>query len=74
MARCPQPCGKRRYGTQAVAQLACVQAAMRGKPDFIWYRSPACRCWHLFNPSRRRSGKGGKRGQWVHTFAAEPNQ
>jgi hypothetical protein len=68
MADCPPPCGKTRYGSEHVAQLACIQAAMRGKPDLIWYRSPPCRCWHLSNPSRHKSGRGGRRGQWVHGF------
>ncbi|MEU5593057.1 hypothetical protein [Streptomyces sp. NPDC020298] len=71
MARCPQPCGKHRYGSEAVAQLACVQAAMRGKPHLIWYRARACQCWHLSNPSRHERGKGGKRGQWVRQFTPD---
>lgn len=68
--RCPEPCGKLRYPSEVVAQLACARAAMRGKPDLIWYRSRPCRSWHL--GSRHTSGRGGKRGQWVHRFATDP--
>lgn len=64
--RCPKPCGKRRYDTETVAQLACIQAAMRGKPNRVWYRAGDCRCWHITH--RRASGRGGRRGQWVHGF------
>lgn len=68
--RCPPPCGKIRHPTEVVAQLACARAAMRGKPDLIWYRAHTCHTWHL--GSRKSSGRGGKRGQWVHQFTTEP--
>lgn len=68
--RCPPPCGKIRFPSRAVAQLACVRAAMRGKADLHWYWSRPCRSWHL--GSSKSSGRGGKRGQWVHQFAADP--
>jgi hypothetical protein len=69
MARCPEPCGKHRYGEEHTAQLACIQAAMQGR-HLTWYRSPPCRCWHL--TSKQGRGIGGRRGHWVQTFAADP--
>lgn len=68
MARCPDPCGKHRFISEAKAQLACVYAAMTGEPGLTWYRSRACRCWHLTNPGHHGSGRGGSRGQWVSSF------
>jgi hypothetical protein len=70
MARCPDPCGKLRYASETDAQLACVLAAMNGKPSLVWYSSKACRCWHLTTPGNHLRGKGGRRGAWVRQFAA----
>ncbi|MFI5473153.1 hypothetical protein ACIA6D_23300 [Streptomyces cacaoi] len=71
MARCPAPCGKWRYGSETTAQLACIQAALRGKPDLTWYRSKPCRAWHLTNPGDHGRGNGGIRGRWVRSFAPD---
>lgn len=67
--RCPEPCGKQRHSEEYLAQLVCMQAAMRGRHR-RWYWSRPCHSWHL--TSSRGGGVGGRRGRWAKSFAADP--
>ncbi|MEU1273045.1 hypothetical protein [Streptomyces sp. NPDC005799] len=71
MTHCPPPCGKQRYATKHLAQLACIRIAMTDGKTLYWYLSRPCRCWHLTNPARHGNGRGGRRGQQIHAFTRD---
>lgn len=69
MARCPEPCGKVRFAVEHTAQLACIQAAMDGRPNLTWYWADDCHYWHLTTTTGGR--RKWRRGQWIRGFAPD---
>lgn len=52
--RCKPPCGKVIFTAEYIAMLAAIRIALNGE-IYPWYKSGACKCWHLTSHGRDKS-------------------